>query len=261
MQNTGCQVLQDLGGAINTTAKQQSNVLNDRIGAALATLRRFRFLPHDADTKAQFVHINVLAGALYGIECSEPSGAMIQKLQSAIVDALGFHSARACNAIAFELTAKNSDIDPHVQQLLRRTTMFRRMWAPTKADIEMLIQAKTGLFRVVSPNSAVMYPWFDHMRSSYLKHVLPFTTEKIKHAGTQFMKKQVTVTTAHFETLKTHMHANSSDDSKPWHDGFSGGENEIIEYCNDTLMNVNGGAMSEAIQSAKTAHITLVNGV
>ena len=133
--------------------------------------------------------------------------------------------------------------------------------APSKADIEMLIQAKTVLFKVVSANSAVMYPWFDHMRSSYSKHVLPFTTEKVKHAGTQFMKKQVTVTTAHFETLKTHMHANSSDDSKPWHDGFSGGENEIIEYCTDTLMNVNGGAMSEAIQSAKTAHITLVNGV
>ena len=130
----------DLGGAINTTAKQQSNVLNDRIGAALATLRRFRFLPHDADTKAQFIHIKVLAGALYGIECSEPSGAMIQKLQSAIVDALGFHSARACNAIAFELSAKNSDIDPHVQQLLRRTTMFRRMWAKHSSMREDIIK-------------------------------------------------------------------------------------------------------------------------
>ena len=52
--------------------------------------------------------------------------------------------------------------------------------APSKADIEMLIQARTVLFKVVSANSAVMYPWFDHMRSSYSKHVLPFTTEKLK---------------------------------------------------------------------------------
>ena len=62
----------DLGGTINTTAKQHGAVINSRITNALTTLRKFRFLPQDASMKAHFIQSKVLAGAMYGIECIEP---------------------------------------------------------------------------------------------------------------------------------------------------------------------------------------------
>ena len=66
--------------------------------------------------------------ALYGIENSHPSECQLHKLQTAIVEALGHHSARRSLHMSFELLSRGDDLDPHVQQLTKRVDTFRRMW-------------------------------------------------------------------------------------------------------------------------------------
>ena len=122
--------VRDLGGTINTTARKNSHVIDARLRQAIIILRRFRFLPHTIEVKAKFIHTKVLPAALYGVECSEPSGHLLRQLQSCIADILGNQSARACNTMVYELASFNGiDLDPHVQQITRRVCLFRRMWA------------------------------------------------------------------------------------------------------------------------------------
>ena len=78
------------------------------------------WISHSVQTNAQFIQSKVLAMALYCVECTEPSAQRMQKLQTAIVETLGAHSARRCNAIIFELHNYKYDLDPHLQQATRR---------------------------------------------------------------------------------------------------------------------------------------------
>ena len=87
--------VRDLGGTINTTGRGYAKVIDSRINIALASLRRFRHLPHEHSVKAQFIKSKVLSSALYGIECAEPSGHMLQRLQSGIATVMGSSSARS----------------------------------------------------------------------------------------------------------------------------------------------------------------------
>ena len=120
--------VRDLGGTINTVATKSASVIDERIRKAIITLRKMRFMPHAIATKAKFIQAKVLAGALYGIEVAEPSAHMMRKLQTAICEVLGSHSARASLPMVFELSGYSKDLDPHVQQLTRRVGLFRRMW-------------------------------------------------------------------------------------------------------------------------------------
>ena len=108
--------VRDLGGTINTTGRGYAKVIDGRISNAISSLRRFRHLPHEHAVKAQFIKGKILATALYGIECAEPSGHMMQKLQSGIANAMGSSSARACNSMTYELHNYNGDLDPHIHQ-------------------------------------------------------------------------------------------------------------------------------------------------
>ena len=103
-------------------------MIDERIRNALNIIRRFRFLPHSLRVTAMFIQTKVMAAALYGIEVAEPSGHLLRQLQSAIADVFGPRSARACPSLVFELHNYVRDLDPHVQQLVRRATLFRRMW-------------------------------------------------------------------------------------------------------------------------------------
>ena len=121
--------VRDLGGTISTMARGSAKVIDARITQSLSTLRRFRFLPHANDVKARFIHCKVLQAALYGIECAEPSGHLMRKLQTSITQVIGSHSARACNTLTFEVHNYANDLDPHVHQCVRRLSLLRRMWA------------------------------------------------------------------------------------------------------------------------------------
>ena len=58
----------------NSTGRSYAKIIDARMDQAVSTLRRFRYLPHSLETKALFIQTKVLAAALYGIECAEPSG-------------------------------------------------------------------------------------------------------------------------------------------------------------------------------------------
>jgi hypothetical protein len=119
----------DLGGSFNTLDRQYSGTINQRLVKAIEVLRKIRFLPHDAAEKAFFVKAKVLPMALYGIESAEPAGHLMAQLQTAMVEALGAHSARRCNALVFEWHGLKTDLDPHVNQFVERANTCRRMWA------------------------------------------------------------------------------------------------------------------------------------
>ena len=119
--------VRDLGGTINTVGRSYAKVIDARIVQSLSTLRKFRHLPHDGKTKALFIQSKILQAALYGIESAEPSGHLLRKLQSGIAGMLGSQSARACNALTFDLNNYGIDLDPHIQQFTRRVSLMRRM--------------------------------------------------------------------------------------------------------------------------------------
>ena len=121
--------VRDLGGTINTGNRQASSIIDNRIAKAISSVRKMRFLPHSLEDKATLIQTKIIPMALYGIEVAEPSAHMMQKLQSAIIDTLGAHSARRCNALVFELRNFKQDLDPHLHQATRRAVLFRRMWA------------------------------------------------------------------------------------------------------------------------------------
>ena len=88
--------VRDLGGTINTVGRNYAKIIDARIGKSLATLRKFRHLPHDTKTKALFIRSKVLNAALYGIECAEPSGHMLRRLQTSITHWCSICSSMRC---------------------------------------------------------------------------------------------------------------------------------------------------------------------
>ena len=120
--------IRDLGGQLNTTGRPIGTTINSRIDDAIAVCRKVQYLSHDTATKARIIRGKVLPMALYGVENSHPSEAQLHRLQSAIVDALGNHSARRSLHLCFEVLSCGDDLDPHVQQFTKRMDTFRRMW-------------------------------------------------------------------------------------------------------------------------------------
>ena len=129
--------IRDLGGQINTTGRHLGQTINERIAQAIVVCKRIRYLDVDLANKARLIRSKVLPMALYGVENSYPSEASLHKLQSTIVDALGAHGGRRCNAMVFNTSSKGDDLDPEVQQTSRRIDLFKRMWAKHPAHRQM----------------------------------------------------------------------------------------------------------------------------
>ena len=54
---------------------------------------------------------------------------MLRRLQTSISQVLGAQSARACNALTFDLNNYGIDLDPHIVQFTRRMALLRRMYS------------------------------------------------------------------------------------------------------------------------------------
>ena len=71
----------------------------------------------------------MLPAALYGTETARCNINEMQALRTAITDVIGPRSARRCIAMVYETCSGGTDLDPQVQQLVRKVALLKRMMA------------------------------------------------------------------------------------------------------------------------------------
>ena len=117
----------DLGTHLNTGHVMVGTTLTNRMLQAITTTNRTKHLPNTYQQKAHLIRPLVLPKALYGCESAPVCERTLQKLRSAIADAIAPHSG--CKSIeqTVLLSSHGKDLDPTTHILRRRATMLRRM--------------------------------------------------------------------------------------------------------------------------------------
>jgi hypothetical protein len=107
--------------------------------AAKPIANRVGRVPANEDQKDNAITAKVNKLALYGSETQPiPEGPM-SELQSAIVSASGPKSSRRSPAIVFSLAAaRGKELDPNVEQVVRKVKLLRRTWYKRPQDRDMI---------------------------------------------------------------------------------------------------------------------------
>ena len=75
------------------------------------------------------IRLSVLAKALYGIEASPACENAMARLRHAIASTIGPHTKFTAAPLAYTISSYGNDLDPLIEELTRRVTMLRRMFA------------------------------------------------------------------------------------------------------------------------------------
>ena len=129
----------DLGAHLSTGCRLWSTTLASRMRAAKPIANRVGRVPANEDQKDNAITAKVNKLALYGSETQPiPEGPM-SELQSAIVSASGPKSSRRSPAIVFSLAAaRGKELDPNVEQVVRKVKLLRRTWYKRPQDRDMI---------------------------------------------------------------------------------------------------------------------------
>ena len=84
---------------------------------------------HQPDSKNTAIMTTILPAALYGTEVGKGSNRAMQALRTAIADTVGPNSARRCLAMVFSYNNQKADLDPNIQQVVRKVALLRRITA------------------------------------------------------------------------------------------------------------------------------------
>ena len=117
----------DLGTHLCLDHSGAGVTLTDRIREATKMAKKLKYLPMSIKDKCQIIRSNVLSAGLYGVEFVKGSRTALHDLRTAIVDTIGARSAKRSTMATCEFSPKGADLDPCVQETLRRVTLFRRM--------------------------------------------------------------------------------------------------------------------------------------
>ena len=119
----------DLGAHVAMDSRNAASTTTRRIQKATAKVKRLKWLPISPAGKSTTITTTVLPAALYGTEVGNGSKRATQALRTAIGDTMGPSSARRCLAMVFTYNNKKTDLDPQVQQLVRKVLLLRRIIA------------------------------------------------------------------------------------------------------------------------------------
>ena len=119
----------DIGTHLNLTNNNNGKTITDRINKARQMAVRLKWLPIDNTFKEKIILANVLPAALYGAEAAHVNKSSMKALRSAIANAIGPRSQRACNDVVFHNVSIANDIDPEVYLLQNRILSLRRLMA------------------------------------------------------------------------------------------------------------------------------------
>ena len=136
----------DLGTHVAMDLTGNATTITSRLRKATVMTRRLKWLPIPKEEKAKAIRTTILPGALYGTEPVKCNAQELQALRSAIVDAIGPRSTRRCMAMVFEACSAGGDLDPMVQQLVRKVMLMKRIMAKypqTKIKVKSAICAYT----------------------------------------------------------------------------------------------------------------------
>ena len=116
-----------LGAHITMRADCRSATMNKRLDTALQQLGRLRHVPATVQAKVHAILAKVYATAFYGIEAAYVAPGQIAKLTSAVIDVFKRRNNDYNVDLFFTtLTEEEQELDPMVQQLLRRVMQMRR---------------------------------------------------------------------------------------------------------------------------------------
>ena len=124
----------DLGAHLNLSLGYVGTTLTGRIREGIMCIGRIGFLPHDVETKSNFIVNAGYSAGLYGCEATHANEAWVAKLATTTANAIGTHGTRRCPEIMFSLL--KVELDPWVVIFTRRVVMLRRMLVkhPSIAD-------------------------------------------------------------------------------------------------------------------------------
>ena len=124
--------MRDLGAHMSTTSVLRGGTLTKRFREATSTANRLARTSTSQRNKTTVVRTKVLPKALYGSEVQPIADQPMAALRSAILKAVGPRSARRSVDLAMLCAAQfnnDSDMDPLVQQLVRKVRCLRRFHA------------------------------------------------------------------------------------------------------------------------------------
>ncbi len=117
----------DLGAHLNLTHSRAAPTTTKRLRIARDMVRRLRRLPLGHCQKLRVIRSNALTAALYGSEVAPINVAAMRSFRAAVADTLGPRSKKRSAAIVFSVSSGHNDVDPEVQQVVRKIAMLRRM--------------------------------------------------------------------------------------------------------------------------------------
>ena len=105
----------DLGAHMCLDNSKANTTLTERCDNAADATTRLDRLPLTTDRKAEIIRTNVLPAALYGSEVGEASKRSMNRLTTAIVNAIGPKGKKRSTVLTFEIcSGKGRDLDPVV---------------------------------------------------------------------------------------------------------------------------------------------------
>ena len=119
----------DIGTHLNLTSNNNGKIITDRMNKGRQMVVRLKWLPIDSTFKEKIILANVLPAALYGAEAAHVNKSSMKAFRSAIANAIGPRSNRACNDVVFHNVTIANDIDPEVYLLQNRVLNLRRVMA------------------------------------------------------------------------------------------------------------------------------------
>ena len=122
-----CSSFRDLGTHLNLSNSTNGTTLTKKMDKATKMVKHLRWMPISTPEKESIIRANILPMALYGCEAAHINDAVFQRMRSAIAEAIGPRSAKACTDLVFEFSTTSKDIDPAVHVLYNRTSALRRV--------------------------------------------------------------------------------------------------------------------------------------
>ena len=104
-----------------------ATTLNERIERAISKIERLRWIKISRSRKLSIIKTDILQAALYGSETTKASKKSMQRLRSAIANAIGPCSKHRAMEMVFEVNDIGKDVDPIVQTLVRKVALIRRI--------------------------------------------------------------------------------------------------------------------------------------
>ena len=117
----------DLGGHVCMDLSKCATTLNERIERAISKIERLKWIKISRNRKLSIIKTDILQAALYGSETIKASKKSIQRLRSAIANAIGPCSKHRAIELVFEANDIGKDVDPMVQTLVRKVALIRRI--------------------------------------------------------------------------------------------------------------------------------------